>query len=159
MGWTHALPWQAGAFTPRGPPRSWGRGVLAAAKPRSAQVVEQAVVAVDIASYGLLDLRRRPVRCRPGEQPVDDVRLGDGRPEDVGVAVAYGDTVAAHLVARVRAEPAAAPSFDGDVVGRHRAEAVLRERVAVAVAEAGEGVRRDVRAAVLRAGDGHVVAG
>ena len=99
------------------------------------------------------DLRPRPVRRRLGEQPLDVPRVDDPLEEEVGVEVRVDVVAVARArVGRVRAEEARALAAHRHVLLGDHAEVVLGERVAVAVAEAGEVRRPDVRDAVRRCG-------
>ena len=125
----------------------------------AAHVLQVAVVAGHVAAHALLHLRHRAVRRRLREQVLDRVVVDDLLVEEVRVQVVRGEPVAALLVAAVGAEPARPLGADGHVVLGDRADVVLRERVAVAVADARVRLRLDVRDAVRGAADLRVVVG
>ena len=121
----------------------------------AADVGEVAVPAFRVAVDQVAQLLRRPVGRRLGEDVLDRVRVEYLLPEEVRVEVVRADPVAALDVASVGPEEARPLRVHRHVVLRHHAQVVLRERVAVPVARPGEGVRLDVRDAVLGAPDGH----
>ena len=121
---------------------------------RPADTTEVAVVPCDVAVDQLENVRVRAQWWRLGHDSLDDPRIDDLSPEEVGVEIGRREAVAALQVGSCRAEVQRALGVDGDVVVRHDADVVLGERVAEAESQPAEGAGRDVGDAVLGALDG-----
>ena len=121
-----------------------------------AGVAQVGVVAGDVAADTLLDLGQRARGRRLRQELLDDLRVVDALVEEVGVEVVDRRSVALEAPRVVGPEEPRALGADGDVAVGDLAQVVLRERVRVAVGQAREVVRVDVRDPVRGAPDRHV---